>query len=252
MPTSDHRPAAGAENGADYFATTRWTLILAAGHRRLPEAERALEELCGTYWFALYAYIRRRGHTKEDAEDLVQSFFAEFLAKNYLERLSREKGKFRAFLLACLKHFLANQWDRTSRQKRGGGAVHLSLAWHDADTRYRLDPADQLTPDKLYDRAWTVALLERVLARLRQENRVAEKQAAFEKLKAFLTLGQSTIPYAEASASLGMSEAALRVAVHRLRRRYKALLRDEIMQTLADPQAVDEEMQALRTAFTPP
>ena len=234
------------------FVTTRWTVVLAAGRRHRPDvdAERALEELCGTYWFALYAYVRRRGHSKEDAEDLVQSFFALFLSKNYLDGLRSEKGKFRAFLLVSLKHYLANEWDRAGRQKRGGHSKALPLDWQEADTRYQLDPADHLSPDKLYDRAWAVALLERVLARLRQEWVAEGKQEAFEQLKPFLTAGKGVIPYAQAAAALQVTEPTARVAVHRLRRQYRELLRDEITQTLADPRHVDEEMRALLGAFS--
>ena len=233
----------------DVFATTRWTVVLAAGRKSTPQANVALEELCRTYWFPLYAYVRRRGHSKEDAEDLTQAFFARFLEKNYLEGLSAERGRFRAFLLASLKHFLANESDRAHRQKRGGGLTPLSLDWQDADTRYQLDPADQLSPDKLYDRAWAVALLERVIVRLRDENVAEGKAEPFERLKPFLMIGKSAIPYGQAATQLNLSEGAVRVAVHRLRRRYRELLRDEIAQTLSDPAQVDEEMRALFGAF---
>lgn len=234
----------------DVFATTHWTVVLAAGSRSTPNAEVALEELCRTYWYPLYAYVRRRGHTHEDAQDLTQAFFARFLEKNYLETLSSERGKFRAFLLASLNHFLANEWDRARRQKRGGGQAVLSLDWQDADTRYQIDPADNLSPDKLYDRVWAVTLLERVLARLRAESTSDGKTAAFEKLKPFLTAGRTAISYAEAAASLNLSEPAARVAVHRLRRRYRELLREEIRQTLSDPAQVEEEMRALFSSFS--
>ncbi len=233
----------------DYFATTHWTVVLAAGRRRTAQSDRALEELCRTYWFPLYAYVRRHGHSREDAEDLTQAFFARFLEKNFLESVRSEKGRFRAFLLAALKHFLANEWDRARRLKRGGGVAPLSLDWQDADTRYRIDPADTLTPDKLYDRAWAVTLLERVIARLRDESAAEGKSKSFEQLKPFLTVGRSAIPYAQAADALGLSEGAARVAVHRLRRRYRELLREEISQTLSDPAQIEKEMQALFNAF---
>jgi RNA polymerase sigma factor (sigma-70 family) len=233
----------------DYFATTRWTVVLAAGSRSTPQADVALEELCRTYWYPLYAYVRRHGHSREDAEDLTQSFFARFLQKNYLEKLRSEHGKFRAFLLASLKHFLANEWDRSRRQKRGGGAPLLSLDWQEAESRYRIDPADQLSPDKIYDRAWAVTLLERVIGRLRAENDGEGKGPLFEGLKAFLMVGRGEIPYAQAAAGLGLTEGTARVAVHRLRRRYRELLREEIGQTLSDPAQVEEEMRALFSAF---
>ena len=208
----------------------------------------ALEELCRTYWYPLYAYVRRQGHSQEDAEDLTQTFFARFLEKNYLEKLSSEQGKFRAFLLVSLKHFLANEWDRAGRQKRGGGVAPLSLDWQDADTRFQIDPADHLSPDKLYDRAWAVTLLERVITRLATENAVADRVGLFEHLRPFLMAGSSAF-YAPTAAQLGMTEGAVRVAVHRLRRRYRELLRQEIGQTLAQPERIEEEIQALFRAF---
>ncbi len=232
----------------DYFATTRWTVVLAAGDESTPQGAQALEQLCTAYWYPLYAYIRRHGHMREDAEDLTQSFFARLLEKNYLLGLRSEKGKFRAFLLAALKHFLANEWDRASRQKRGGAATVLSLDWQDAEARYQIEPIDELSPDKLYDRAWAVALLERVITRLRDEN--AGKSRLFEELKPFLTVGKAAIPYAQTAVALGISEGAVRVAVHRLRRRYRELLREEISQTLSDPAKVEEEMRALFSAFS--
>ena len=234
----------------DYFATTRWTLVLTAARRDAPEAGAALEELCRTYWYPLYAYVRRQGHTREDAEDLTQSFFARLLEKNYLEGLQSDKGKFRAFLLVALKHFLANEWDRANRKKRGGDAVMLSLDWRDADTRYQIEPADNVSPDKLYDRLWAVTLLERVIARLREETSREGESKLFDVLSPFLMIGKSAIPYAQAASALGLSEPATRVAVHRLRRRYREFLRDEIAQTLSNPAQVEEEMRALFTAFS--
>ncbi len=223
--------------------------MLAAGSRSTSNAEVALEELCRTYWYPLYAYVRGRGSSREDAEDLTQAFFARFLQKNYLEGLTSEKGRFRAFLLAALKHFLANEWDRANRQKRGGGVANLSLDWQSADTRFGIEPADNLSPDKLYDRAWAVTLLERVIIRLRDESAAEGKSKAFEQLKPFLMSGKGAIPCAQAALALEMTESAVRVAVHRLRRRYRELLRGEIAQTLSHPEQVEEEMRALLSAF---
>jgi RNA polymerase sigma-70 factor (ECF subfamily) len=247
LTSEDSTHATGPPRG--YFATTRWTVVLAAGSRSTPNADVALEELCRTYWYPLYAYTRRQGHSKEDAEDLTQSFFARFLQKNYLEKLQAGHGKFRAFLLASLKHFLANEWDRVSRQKRGGGVPALSLDWQTADTRYQIEPSDLLSPDKIYDRAWAVTLLERVIGRLREESAADGKAPLFARLKPFLMMGRGDIPYAEAAAGLGMTEGAVRVAVHRLRRRYREVLREEIGQTLSDPGQAEEEMRALFNAF---
>jgi len=247
---STETQATTAAPRGDIFATTHWTVVLAAGQSASPDAGVALEELCRTYWYPLYAYVRRQGHTREDAEDLTQAFFATLLAKNYLAGLSSDRGRFRAFLLAALKHFLANEWDRANRQKRGGGVPHLSLDYQAADTRYVVDPADHLSPDKLYDRAWAMTLLEKVVARLRAESTAAGRAGQFEQLKFFLMVDSQNIPYADTAAALLLSEGAVRVAVHRLRRRYRELLQLEIVQTLADPAQAGEEMRALLGAFS--
>ena len=241
-PTSTSAPR-------DVFVTTHWTMVLSAGRKSSPHSERALAELCQTYWYPLYAFVRRQGKTKEDAEDLVQTFFARFLEKNYLEGLAAERGKFRAFLLAALKHFLANEWDRAQAQKRGGGAEHLSLNWQDADERFHLDPPDPTNPERLFDREWALALLDRVIARLADECARDGKAELFTQAKGFLTVSSVAIPYGEAAKQLGMDEGALRVAVHRLRKRYRELLRDEISQTLAEPGQVDEELRSLLAAL---
>ena len=233
----------------DIFATTHWTVVLAAGRRSTPQSDRALEELCRTYWFPLYAYVRRRGHTKEDAEDLTQAFFARFLQRNYLSTLDAEKGRFRAFLLGCLKHFLANEWDKSQAQKRGGQALHLSLDWKTADTQFQIASVAEPSPDRAFDREWAVALLEQVIQRLQAECETEGRAKQFAELRVFLTVGKGAIPYATAAKSLGLDEAAARAAVHRLRKRYRQLLREEIVRTLADPAQVDEEMRALFGAF---
>jgi len=234
----------------DWFATTHWTVVLAAGRRSTPEADRALEELCRTYWYPVYAFVRHRGHQREDAEDLTQAFFVRLLEKNYLGGLSAAHGRFRAFLLACLKHFLANEWDRTHRLKRGGNIPHLPLDWQSAETRYLVDVTDPLSPDKLYDRAWAMALLERVILRLETEAAAKGADRQFQQLKPCLTLGAGAINYARTAAALGMTEAAARVAVHRWRRRYREMLREELAQSISHPGQVDEEIRALFGAFT--
>ena len=246
--TTDNLPHTSAPG--DIFATTHWTVVLAAGKRHTPQSDGALEELCRTYWFPLYAYVRRRGHTKEDAEDLVQEFFARFLEKNYLAGLSAERGRFRAFLLAALKHFLANEWDKSQAQKRGGGAAHLSLDWQTADTKFQVAATNEPSPDKAFDREWALALLAKVIERLQQECAADGKAKLFEQLKIFITTGKGALSHADAAKKLGMDETAVRVAVHRLRKRYRQLLRDEISQTLADESQVDEEMRALFGAFS--
>jgi RNA polymerase sigma factor (sigma-70 family) len=223
---------------AQQFAATRWTVVLTAGQGQ----SRALEELCRTYWYPLYAYVRRRGYEAHEAEDLTQEFFARLLTKNYLADVEREKGKFRSFLLASLKHFLANEWDKARAQKRGGGQTFVSL---DAETRYRQEPADELSADKLLDRQWALALLDLVLTRLEAETDATQ----FAALKSFLTADKDTIPYAEVAGKLRTTEGAVKVAVHRLRKRYRALLREEIAHTVAGPAEVDEEIRHLFAAF---
>lgn len=224
--------------------------MLAAGQRSTPQSDGALEELCRTYWFPLYAYVRRRGHTKEDAEDLTQAFFARFLEKNYLEGLSAERGRFRAFLLASLKHFLINEWKKSQRLKRGGGEAPLSLDWQTADTKFQVAATAEPSPDKAFDREWALALLSKVIERLQKECEADGKTKLFEQLKIFLTTGKDGTAQAEVAKALGMEEGAVRVAIHRLRKRYRELLRDEIAQTLADAADVDEEMRALFGAFS--
>lgn len=242
--------AANSKVREDCFMTTRWTMVLHAGRQSSPHSDRALSELCQAYWYPLYAYVRRQGHVREDAEDLTQGFFARFLEKNYLTGLAAERGKFRAFLLASLKHFLSNERDRAGRLKRGGGVPHLSLDWQSADERFHLDPPDPSSPDKSFDREWALALLERVIVRLREECAATGKAELFEQAKGFLMLGEAVIPYADAAHELGMEEGAVRVAVHRLRKRYRELLRDEISHTLADPSRVAEELRSLQAALS--
>ena len=224
--------------------------MLAAGQRHTPSADAALAELCRTYWFPLYAYVRRRGHNKQDAEDLVQAFFARLLEKNFLAGVDNEKGKFRAFLLASLKHFLANEWDKSQAQKRGGGAAHLSLDWQTADTKFQVAATAEPSPDKAFDREWALALLAKVIERLQKECAADGKGKLFDQLKTFLMAGGGDSAQSEVAKSLGMEEGAVRVAVHRLRKRYRQLLRDEIANTLANAALVDEEMRALFGAFS--
>jgi DNA-directed RNA polymerase specialized sigma24 family protein len=167
----------------DIFATTHWTVVIAAGQRHTPQSDHALEELCRTYWFPLYAYVRRRGYSKADAEDLVQAFFARFLAKNYLAGLNEERGRFRAFLLAALKNFLINEWKHAQRLKRGGGAVNLSLDWETADTKFQVAATAEPSPDQAFDREWALALLARVIERLETECGAEGKANLFAQLK---------------------------------------------------------------------
>lgn len=234
----------------DVFATTHWTVVLAAGNRSTPQSNEALEQLCKTYWFPLYAYVRRRGYTKEDAEDLTQAFFARFLAKNYLEGLSAERGRFRAFLLASLKHFIINDWKKSQSLKRGGGQTPFSLDWQTADTKFQIASTNEPSPDKVFDREWALALLSKVIEQLREECEAAGKGKLFKQLKIFLTIGKDHAAQADVAKALNMEETTVRVAIHRLRKRYRELLRDEIAQTLTCAMDVDEEMRALFGAFS--
>lgn len=228
-----------------YFATTRWTMVRGAG---ASEAD-ALESLCGAYWFPVYAYVRRHGFSKEDAEDLTQAFFAKLLERRDFAGLKQENGRFRAFLLASVKHFLANERDHAGRLKRGGTITHLSLDWQSADAQFQIADCTQVPPDAAYDREWAVALLERVLIRLGEECSAQGMAERFAHMKPFLTMGKGEIPYVEAAKEWSMDEGALRVAVHRLRRRYRALLKSEVAQTLADPTMVRNELAVLLGAF---
>ena len=249
MPLTSENSTPASTAPDDIFATTHWTVVLAAGQRHTPQSDHALEELCRTYWFPLYAYVRRRSHNKEDAEDSVQAFFARFLAKNYLAGLSAERGRFRAFLLASLKHFLINEWKKSQRLKRGGGEKNLSLDWQTADTKFQVASTSEPSPDKAFDREWALALLAKVIERLQKECAAGGKAKLFEQLKTFLMAGKGESAQSETAKILGMEEGAVRVAIHRLRKRYRQLLRDEISQTLTDPAQVDEEMRALFGAF---
>ena len=227
------------------FATTHWSVVLAAGHGSSLGAQQALERLCRTYWYPLYAFVRRQGHSPEDAQDLTQEFFARFLAKEYFGRADPALGRFRSYLLACLKHFLSEQRRQAGRLKRGGGQAIVSWDSQTAEERYQSEPADPLTPEKIFDRRWALSLLEQALARLGDEQSAAGKQAVFAQLRDYLWGEGSGAGYAEMAARLGQTEGALKVTVHRLRRRYRELLRAEVAQTVAAVHEVDEELRYL-------
>lgn len=235
--------------GASRFATTHWTVVLTAGKPDSSRYQQALETLCQTYWFPLYAYLRRQGHDAHQSEDYVQAFFAKLLEKHGLRLADPKRGKFRSFLLAALKHFLSNELDRIRAQKRGGNLKVLSLNNQDAETRYSLQPTHQLTPEKLFQRHWALTLLERTLTRLQAEAVHGDKQELFDRLKGYLTGEKDSAPYKDAAAELNMTEGAVKAAVHRLRVRYRQLLRDEIAQTVANKDQIDEEIRDLFTAL---
>jgi len=223
--------------------------VLAAGGSSSPAAREALERLCRAYWFPLYGYLRSKGSTPHDAEDLTQEFFARFLASDALRTVSEERGRFRAFLLASLNHFLANEWDRLRAQKRGAGQTPLSLDAATAEERLRMEPGTDLTPERLYERRWTLTLLDTVLERLQTEMVAAGKTATFDALRGFLSDAAGAMSYTEAAARLDMTEAATRKAVQRLRQRYRELLREEVAHTVGAPHEVESELRHLLAVF---
>ena len=231
------------------FATTHWSVLLAAQHGDAPDARTALESFCRTYWYPLYAYVRRQGYSPDDAQDLTQAFFARLLEKNYLGQVGQQKGKFRSFLLAALRHFLSDQRDRARAAKRGGGAELLSLDAHEAEERYRLEPVDRMDAERIFERRWAMTLLERALTRLRDESAAAGKTELFEALRS-LVAGESDVTCGEAASELGLSESAVRSALHRLRERYRALVREEIAHTVADPAEIEAEIRYLITVLS--
>jgi RNA polymerase sigma-70 factor (ECF subfamily) len=235
----------GARPGGSSFETTQWSLVIAAGQSRTAETEQALAALCERYWQPLYAYIRRQGYPADRAQDLTQEFFCRLLEKNYVHDAHRERGRFRTFLLTSLKHFLANEWNRAHAQKRGGHASILSLDFSHAEDRPGYEPSHDMTPERLYERNWALTVLERALARLRDEYAAAGKAQLFEHLKSALTGDQPQIPHEDLGQRLGISEGAVKVAIHRLRKRYRALLRDEVAQTVQDGDSIEDEIRYL-------
>ena len=229
-------------SGALDFTTTHWSVVLASAQGNSPQAAVALEQLCRTYWYPLYAFVRRQGHSPHDAEDLLQAFFARFLEKNYLSAVARSKGRFRSFLLAALKHFLADEWDKAHACKRGGQVQFLSLDSEAAESRYWEEPVADLTPERLYEQRWACVLLERVMQRLEEDSAEASKRHFFEALKPFLVGENRSATYAQLALKLGVSEAALKMKVQRLRHRYQRLLREEIAHTVASPAEVEDEI----------
>jgi RNA polymerase sigma-70 factor (ECF subfamily) len=229
----------------DFFATTRWSVVLRAGRFDTVRAQEALAELCQTYWYPLYAYARRQGCSPHDAEDATQGFFAKLLQLNSLAAVEREKGRFRAFLLASMKHYLAGVRDYASAQKRDRSRT-ISLDAGGAEERYRHEPVDTVTPEQLFERRWALTLLETVMQRLCAEYEETGQAALFAALRFAITGDKSDVPHAELAAKLGTTGEAVRVAVHRLRRRYRQVLREEIAHTVADESEVADELNSLR------
>ncbi len=231
--------------GQPLFATTHWSVVLAAADKESPETAAALERLCETYWYPLYAYIRRHGYEVADAQDLTQSFFAHILSRSFLKRANPAKGKFRCFILGSLKYFLADEWAKLQAQKRGGGLTPVFLDAQNAEARYRLEPVDLMDADKLFERRWAIALLDRVLERLETEFSAADRKPVFDQLRVFLLGEKGSLAYAQVATSLGMTEGAVKVAVHRLRQRYQELFREEVAHTVQEPNEINEEVKHL-------
>ncbi len=219
-------------------------MVLSAGRSDTPRSRAALETLCRTYWHPLYAYVRRRGHSPEDAQDLTQEFFARLLESQGMAGVHPDKGRFRAYLLASMNHFLSDAWDKARALKRGGGRV-FPLDLQTAETRLRQTPAEHLTPEKAYEQRWAMTLLEEVYERLEAQYRGQGNPLLFEKLRETLSGASPATPYAELAAQLGMTENAVKVAVHRLRHRFRELLRETIAETVASPAEVEDELRYL-------
>ena len=225
------------------FVTTRWSVVLAAQSKSSPASAEALESICSAYWYPLYALVRRQGHTPHDAQDLTQEFFARLLQKDYLQAADREKGRLRTFLRVALKRFLANEWDRLRAQKRGSGVAPVSFDTAMAEERYLQHGSDALSAERIYERQWAMTLLEQALARLRAEYQAARKEPEFEQLKGTLTAERGAIPYTELAMQLNTTEGAARVAVHRVRKRFRELFRATIADTVDSPAEVDDEVR---------
>lgn len=242
---NDSAPEPASAGGREQFPQTRWSVVLAARDPNDSRAARALDELCGAYWFPLYVYVRRRGFSPEDAEDLTQGYFAALIEKGYLAQADRDRGRLRSFLLTTLKHFLADEWSRANALKRGHGKQIISIDAAAAEERYALEPVDGSSPDRLFDQRWALTLLDNVLVALRAGYVEAGQERLFDGLKPFLAWNSGGEAYREAAAALGMKENALRVAIFRLRRRYGELLREQVADTVTNANEVPAELEHL-------
>lgn len=227
------------------FRTTHWSVVLAAGEQESGDSQAALEGLCRAYWYPLYAHVRRRGHQAHEAQDLTQAFFERLLERSFLRTVDRNKGRFRTFLLTALDHFLAKEWRRGQARKRGGGQRLISLDDHSVEERYALEPAHEETPERLFQRRWALTLLERAMDRLGAESDAPAKAALFEIARPLIGGDRAELPHASLAARLGIAESAFNLGLHRLRRRYGELIREEIAQTVASPTEVDDELRHL-------
>src|SRR5262245_59912884 len=246
FPPEQASKSTGQGQGAGIFATTHWSVVVHAGDSRSPEAASAMERLCRTYWYPLYAFVRRKGHSHEDASDLTQAYFAKFLQKRFLKSVDADLGKFRTFLLTSMTHFMANERDKSQAQKRGGGQRVISFDDASAEDRYRLEPVEQTTPETLFERRWAQTVVSVVLDRLAAET----EEKRFEVLKRFLLEDKGAVSYDEAAAQLGTSVAAITSAIHRMRARFSALLVEEVSNTVNTPDAVEPELRHLLAALS--
>lgn len=244
-----HVAALGAGSERARFATTRWSLVIATRQPDSPDAVAALSSLCQSYWYPVYAFIRRNGRSEDEARDLTQSFFTRVLEKNYIKDADRNRGRFRTFLLASVSHFLANEEKAGRALKRGGGAVHLSLETDDEERRFSYEPPDLDSPDRVYDRRWAHAVLDQAMARLTAHYTESGRLEWFARLRPMIT-GDDPGPQSQLASELGMTNAALRVAIHRLRRRYADTLREVIADTVDGPASVEDELRSLAAAVS--
>ena len=235
-------------SGSSQFPTTRWTLVVAAGDPDRKGARLALVSLCENYWYPLYAWLRRRGHSADEAQDLTQEFFVRVLEGRYLDRADPDKGRFRSFILTSLKFFVADEEDRQRARQRGGGAI-VPLEFSSGEERYQREPSHDETPERIFERRWALSVLDRVVEKLREEFVRHGRPEHFERLKVFL-LGKSDAPYTALALEMKTSEGALKVAIHRLRKRYRDLFRQEIADTVADPAEVESELRFLAAVLS--
>lgn len=232
------------------FVTTHWSVVLTAARTDTSRAQAALEHLCRIYWYPIYHFVRRQGYSTHDAQDFTQEFFARLLEKNWIAHADQSRGRFRSFLLMVLKRFLASEWRRANAQKRAGNRRCLPLPLDSAETRYVAEPADTSTPEQAFEKQWALTLLETVMTQLRADYERDSKGRLFEALKPCLTGVRESQPYAKLASQLDLSEGAVRVAVHRLRERYRQRLREEIAQTVASPEDVEGEIRHLFRVLT--
>jgi DNA-directed RNA polymerase specialized sigma24 family protein len=240
----DHKKSGAPEPPIYQFTTTHWSVVVSAGRNDGEAALLALDRLCRTYWYPLFAYVRRRGYREEEARDLTQAFFAQLIAGEYVAEAKRERGRFRTFILTSLDHFLTNEWNRSQAQKRGGGVTFVSVEFAREQESHQVEPVDDMSPERIFERRWAEAVLARTLTRLQDEFDGA-KVKRFEHLKRFLTEAKGAESYAEAARGLGLTEPAVKSAIHRLRQRFRELLREEIAQTVATAAEVDLEIRHL-------